>query len=806
MRFKQSLILLTVGQICILFMQLPLDCFGQDKKKETPTCGKTTKRVLEPFITRVLNAQIALGQYEQKLALKRIGHEDKIQLYQDAIHGLAKKRNDETVVRNRQIELANGALKKLGLLGLERTKVEGLSHRHDEKGWELFIAEQKAKNAKRMAEYAKGIVGMHFRTLGGTFNLNRLREAIAKEQKLIAACDKREPGFHLTPLGYTLDGAGIDKHLAAERKVLQKVKADITAGTFSLHVPAYGYHANRNKVLEDIKKAEKARDEVQQSWRKKKYSNHNKMISYTVSNGKIEEMIAIEKARKKGEETVVHVPSLTYSISGTGIRKKITDAKAAGNQKTAKYWREKYPDWKTAYETYVKSVDKAIERLKKALELHRKVYEEDLKKRQAHIDGKLKTALAQTPCGSAMILKPDPKIEQIEAHRRRLSRHGSNQSENEETVERYNDRIYVDSSNRVHGDLGDAWSDATGIPRKGKRTHNPADSTTDSPAKRFMDLKGHIDYIVANWDRANASKEMVQLLAARKKVDDFLKLIEKMGESGADIHKIRKALKSKLNSEIAGLVKNGILSPRRIDGLLNAIEKTRAGTTKARKLKSRLEALKQVTSPTRWEKFKSFFKEIPGRYQPAIGQAVTEVSKQAKGMSAFDKGMLGLSMMNAVADSFERIDNGVPVPEAVARAAANFAVERVIDHVPYLTMIDAAGKAIFISYAHYSGEEAWATANLEDVSKMAVQLAADQVASAGRWTGEQSIILESSLTDRPTFEALLNNVSTEKLRRSLRQVETQLDIIPPGHREEARLLRIRASFRRLLRAKSQQKK
>jgi hypothetical protein len=56
----------------------------------------------------------------------------------------------------------------------------------------------------------------------------------------------------------------------------------------------------------------------------------------------------------------------------------------------------------------------------------------------------------------------------------------------------------------------------------------------------------------------------------------------------------------------------------------------------------------------------------------------------------------------------------------------------------------------------------------------------------------------------PNIGEILGNVSYDRLRQSLSHVEDQIAALPPGHANEARLMRMRETFRILIRAKQQQ--
>ena len=82
--------------------------------------------------------------------------------------------------------------------------------------------------------------------------------------------------------------------------------------------------------------------------------------------------------------------------------------------------------------------------------------------------------------------------------------------------------------------------------------------------------------------------------------------------------------------------------------------------------------------------------------------------------------------------------------------------------------------------------------------------ALNQVADGAAYLGEASIALERIVFNEPNVGEILGNVSSERLRQSLSRVEDQLDALPPGHADEARLMRMRETFRILIRAKQQE--
>ena len=61
---------------------------------------------------------------------------------------------------------------------------------------------------------------------------------------------------------------------------------------------------------------------------------------------------------------------------------------------------------------------------------------------------------------------------------------------------------------------------------------------------------------------------------------------------------------------------------------------------------------------------------------------------------------------------------------------------------------------------------------------------------------------EEEITKELAAQILKAGTSFDRLRQSLSRVEDQLDALPPGHADEARLLRMRETFRILIRASS----
>ena len=58
--------------------------------------------------------------------------------------------------------------------------------------------------------------------------------------------------------------------------------------------------------------------------------------------------------------------------------------------------------------------------------------------------------------------------------------------------------------------------------------------------------------------------------------------------------------------------------------------------------------------------------------------------------------------------------------------------------------------------------------------------------------------------NEPNNSEILGNVDYGRLRQSLSLVEDRIAALPPGHADEARLMRMRETFRILIRAKQQE--
>ena len=87
---------------------------------------------------------------------------------------------------------------------------------------------------------------------------------------------------------------------------------------------------------------------------------------------------------------------------------------------------------------------------------------------------------------------------------------------------------------------------------------------------------------------------------------------------------------------------------------------------------------------------------------------------------------------------------------------------------------------------------------------MPAEQALNRVADGAAYFGEASVALERIVRNEPNIKGILGNVSTARLRQSLSLVEDQIAALPPGHPDEARLMRMRETFRILMRAKQQE--
>jgi hypothetical protein len=261
-------------------------------------------------------------------------------------------------------------------------------------------------------------------------------------------------------------------------------------------------------------------------------------------------------------------------------------------------------------------------------------------------------------------------------------------------------------------------------------------------------------------------------------------------------------------------LETGYLSPHRIQRYMDALVK--AGS-ESRKTREKLRGLKELLSLSKdakqmWRSFSAIQKvasstlnSAKAGYQAFVKGSAMQVAKRTDawwaGKSKFEKGLFVLSVAAAASDAYAQTQRGVAPSEAIARSSVDFAIDLVIGGVPALAAAEMATQILFTTYAHATGSEGVSDATLSNTSKWVAKTAFDRVAEAASAAGTYAIALERYASGDPTVLEILANVDFARLRSSLSRVEERLGALPPGHPGEARLLRMRFAFRRLIRAK-----
>ncbi len=369
----------------------------------------------------------------------------------------------------------------------------------------------------------------------------------------------------------------------------------------------------------------------------------------------------------------------------------------------------------------------------------------------------------------------------------------------------------MDRDGTVHGNPRDAWEHAlqdTGIASKPE----PSFAEWLLSVQSILDSKNFADWLMGFRD----AKKMQEATA---QIDEFIKAMESIDlgtMKKADFFKRRKEIRQMLG-KVSGALEGGILSPSRIQQYMDALRKSGSGT---RQTREQLKMLQQLMNTSQDAKSmlrstsalrsvaSSLTKNVAESYRTFVSGSATQVAKRLDqsyaSMTKLDKGLLVLSVASAAAEAADLMAQGKEPSDAIARSSVNLAIDMAIANIPITAAAEMITQVMFSSYAYITGDEAVADATLSNVTKLIAQKALDQVASGAAYLGDVSIAFERMVFNEPNVDQILGNVSYPHLRQSLSHVEDKLAAIPPGHGDEARLLRIREAFRILIRAKQKQ--
>lgn len=817
------------------------------------SCQETTERVLKPFLDRVAAAEEAARQYEEHNAKQIASIEEQIRLRQEAkkVFDDARAKDDEAFAnrirwgneaiaeatadaqkriaehqrqaaearaagRERDAKMHLEAAAKIAADLADRTiswyKNE-LNRRDTIKGWQEYVAKQTQDRAERMTAYAAGEVSQYIHTLNWRATWKDVEASIAKQQEDLGQAQRRAFAYYLAAINGRLTGEGIDSHLAERRDELADARARIAAGTFVVYVPALGTRMDRNGVQNLVAEARDQYRKTVNAWSAKTYNNYNPLSGSRTTNGAIAETIAQKRQeladfQSAGDDARVYAAGANRT--GRDIRQQIAVAQARGDNNANQRWHEILAAWQKARAEWIERKQEEIQRWEAILARHEEVHKEDLKKQKAHIDGRLQDALNQTPCGGTGGAV-DPNREIIDRHRDQLDKLSESEEERQRRRGWYDDKIYIEPDGTVHGDVRDAWANAmrdTAMTRPKPQTFGEWLLSLQS----ILDSKDFADWLVA-------FKDANQMREATNTIDEFIKAMQSIDINTmkrADFYSKRREIRQML-VKISEALENGMLSPSRLQQYIEALQKSGSGTRQTREQIRTLQRLLDTSkdaenmwrsSSVAWNVARELGDDMVRSYHAFVSGSATQVAQRLDDhfaqMSRLDKGLLLLSVASATAEAVERMNQGQAASEAIARSSVNFVIDLAIAGIPITAAAEMATQIMFGSYAYATGDEAVAQAALSNTAKWAAQKALDDVVDRAVYLGEASIALERIVFNEPDIGQILDNVDYGRLRQSLSLVEDRIAALPPGHADEARLMRMRETFRILIRAKQQE--
>ncbi|MDI9434339.1 MAG: hypothetical protein QM570_21700 [Planctomycetota bacterium] len=823
---------------------------AQDPPK---SCQETTERVLKPYLDHMAAAEDAAKQYEEQNAeqIKKI--EEQIRLRQESRKVFDDTQAKENEDFGNRIKWANEAIaeaqadvqKRLNEMRKQAVEARAagrddhadaieesarklaaelgagkiswykreLGQRHTIAGWREYVAKQGQDRAERMAAYGGGEVSHYIRTLGTRATWNGIEDGIAKKREELATAQKREYGYYLQAIGAGKTGREIDEYVTLRRDELADARARIAAGTYSVYVPALGAGMDRNAVQKLVGEARETYRQTVRAWGAKTYQNYNPACGMGITNGRIEEIIA-EKRQDLLDFQALGEDARVY-CAGAGrtareIRERIAIAQARNDNGAYNQAHEVLAAWRKAREGLMANKQKEIDRWEAILVKHKEIHTEDLAKQKANIDGRLQDALNQTPCGGAGGAV-DANGAVIDRHHNRLDGLSESDQEKQDRRDRYDDRVYVEPDGTVHGDPRDAWINAM-------RDTGLSETQQQSVAERLTIIRGILktkDF--SDW--LSGFKDAAEMAQATAAIEEFIQAMEGIDiqtMKNADFYARRREIRQLL-PKVSEALESGMLSPGRIQRYIDALVKSGSGTRETRQQIRMLQRLLDSSqdmknlwrSSAAWRNLaRNFANEAADGYRKFVSGTSTQIAQRIDAswskMSKMDRGLLVLSVAAASAEAYDRIQQGAAASDAIARSSVNFAIDLAIAGFPITAAAEMATQILFTSYGYATGDEAWAEGTLSNTSKWVAQQALDQVADGAAYLGEASVALERMVFNEPNIREILGNVDYGRLRQSLSRVEDQIAALPPGHADEARLLRMRETFRILIRAKQQE--
>ena len=324
--FRHDKKIRTVVYMVVIFLAGSLLAAAPPAKKAT-TCRETTRRVIKPFEDKVAKAIKALETYEEKNATLILTLQKEISLRKGLLLKFPEKQRADAAEYDRKINAARQAIsdantkaqkrlaelqKKLQqardkknkpLVASYKRSIESLRKSiaadkisayskelnigHSVESWKLDIKARLAGKTKKMQDYQKKEVSLHFKPLSWSLNQKAMEEAIQKRETLLGEARALKFRHYLNILSWSYSGKKIDEHLAQQKAKLQDAKSRIAQGTFVLYVQRLSRRTDRNSVLALVAKAKQKYRKTHADWGTKTYSTYNKILHGPITNGEI---------------------------------------------------------------------------------------------------------------------------------------------------------------------------------------------------------------------------------------------------------------------------------------------------------------------------------------------------------------------------------------------------------------------------------------------------------------------------------------------------------------------------------------
>jgi hypothetical protein len=834
--------------LSLLLPGLPAAPAADDPRPRESTPRGVAERVLRPYLASLQDARAALSHYEEQNGIAMKAVRLRIQELRDTRHVYDKKLREETAASRQLVRWTEEARDEIRtdhqrMIRHLRERAEQLRSEGDErdaaevekradqllvelrlgrasgvkkelgdrprtlKELETLGGDEGRRMDRRREQYRAGKVPLPHRCLRDRHHTwEQIQGLIAEERKVLASLERRERGYVLEPFRRGMTGEQIDAHLATVRRELEDARQRIRDGTFVVEVPSLGNRrACRNTVLRMIAEAEEGLREVEKAWAEKRWVAQNPKRGQTLSNGDIEQrMVLIRKAiadfRARGDEAGVFVEERGGMLTGAVCRERQRLARAADDDAGAAYWAKMHAAWKKACQKRVDGWNEENRYWQECLEAHECLWDEVRAKRQEHID-LLKRALDETPAGGTPAVDGDPLRALVEDHLRQLHARSESDEESRRRRADYEDVVYVDADGFVHGSPEEAWARA--LHDTGAR--DP--SLVKTGAEAVAELKNLVDWV-------GGHVGLHEMDEASEALDEFIRAFAALDPDAPDFIAVRDRLHGRYFAKIRALLTTGILSRERIEKLIAAnrgldTDAARAVGQRLQQLLATSHDLRRTWLP-RWNQILTTLGRmgadtratVTGVLNQSVGQLRSNLGDKFRKMSGMEKGLLVLGVAAAVAEAAEKIDGGMAVPEAAARSGVNLTIDLLIAGIPLLAAAEIVSQITLGTARYVTEDEAYGDATLSNIAKALAGLAFDEVAEGAAWLQQQSLAIHQPEWDERKIASLLRNVDPGKLRRSLAAVERRLDGLSPGHPDEARLLRIRGTLRRLLRAKA----